>query len=464
MSLWTNWRRGRRWSRAMAAGVMALALAGCSDLVDFDVRDEVPPDALNNAAGAQALFVGALRSFGRAFAGDGGGTEGQALISGMMADEWLHSGTFNTRVDYDKRAVQLDNGTLDFVYRLLQVPRLDAIRAIDAMIVAGANPASDDRIGAMYNRIAGVFMYGAMNYCNGIAFSSLDPAGNPIFGAQITNVQAMDSADVYFDKALASAAGTGSVNHNTARLLKARVLMLRGTGQFAAAAALAGQVLTTFRASNEHSTINGGTENGIFVFNNNSERWTLAHLDGINGLPFRGAGAGTNPALADPRVPWKRDGTDVGFDNTTPQYDLQIYKARDATSFWAKGEEARLIEAEAALQAGNVATWLAKLNELRAATAGLAPLVDPGTTTGRVNLLFSERAFWLFANGTRLSDLRRMIRQYGRVQDQIFPTGTYPRPNQPGVYGPDVNFPVPNLENANPDIGQTQVLCLDRNA
>jgi len=35
---------------------------------------------------------------------------------------------------------------------------------------------------------------------------------------------------------------------------------------------------------------------------------------------------------------------------------------------------------------------------------------DPGTQVGREDLLFRERAFWLFATGHRLGDLRRLAR------------------------------------------------------
>ena len=33
-----------------------------------------------------------------------------------------------------------------------------------------------------------------------------------------------------------------------------------------------------------------------------------------------------------------------------------------------------------------------------------------------MDLLFSERAFWMFATGHRLGDMRRLIRQYGRTR------------------------------------------------
>ena len=42
--------------------------------------------------------------------------------------------------------------------------------------------------------------------------------------------------------------------------------------------------------------------------------------------------------------------------------------------------------------------------------AKLGPLQDPGTPDGRVDLLFHERAFWLYLTGHRQGDLRRLIR------------------------------------------------------
>ena len=106
----------------------------------------------------------------------------------------------------------------------------------------------------------------------------------------------------------------------------------------------------------------------------------------------------------------------------------------------ASGAEARLIEAEAALAAANINAFVTKLNSLRSA-AGLGPVADPGTAAGRVDLLFNERAFWMFATGTRLGDLRRMIAFCSRSSASLFPTGAYPIFG--GSYGTDANLPVP---------------------
>ncbi len=106
----------------------------------------------------------------------------------------------------------------------------------------------------------------------------------------------------------------------------------------------------------------------------------------------------------------------------------------------ADAVEARLIEAEAALRAGDNLGWLATLNHLRQtawttivpATPGPLPdLTDPGPDGSggdalRVDLLFRERAFWLYLTGHRQGDLRRLVRRLriGRPRPS-FPSGTH---------------------------------------
>ena len=74
----------------------------------------------------------------------------------------------------------------------------------------------------------------------------------------------------------------------------------------------------------------------------------------------------------------------------------------------------------------------------------------------RVDLLFRERAFWLFATGHRMGDMRRLLRQYGRAHDDVYPIGHY----KAGVdYGQDVVFILTLSEQSNPN-GRT---CTDKN-
>ena len=89
--------------------------------------------------------------------------------------------------------------------------------------------------------------------------------------------------------------------------------------------------------------------------------------------------------------------------------------------------------------------------------ASSTPFTDPGDATARTDLMFRERAFWMFGTGHRLGDLRRLIRQYGRAAETIFPTGSYPKG---GNYDTDVNIPLSADEANNPNF----IGCSDRNA
>ena len=121
----------------------------------------------------------------------------------------------------------------------------------------------------------------------------------------------------------------------------------------------------------------------------------------------------------------------------------------------ASGVEAQLIKAEAALAAGD-ASWLTILNQIRrTSTLGgvLPPLTDPVDPKARLQLLFTERAEWLYLTGARQGDLRRLLRNYHQYfprQDLVYPSGLYTAPGA-GVYGSDVTAPIPQAEiNTNP--------------
>jgi hypothetical protein len=149
---------------------------------------------------------------------------------------------------------------------------------------------------------------------------------------------------------------------------------------------------------------------------------------------------------------------ETGLDLITPQFTLLKYESSSPVPV-ADGVEARLIEAEALLQASNRSGMTAILNDLRD-LEGLDPVGEPGNQEAATDLLFSERGFWLFATGHRLGDMRRLVRPapvgYGRPADTVFPTGAY---HKGGSYGSDVNLPIPIAEENNPNSEG----CLDRN-
>src|SRR4029078_1482535 len=115
------------------------------------------------------------------------------------------------------------------------------------------------------------------------------------------------------------------------------------------------------------------------------------------------------------------------------------------------------IEAEAQLAAGNTGSFLATLNAARATVSGLAPLTDPVTASARQDMLFRERAFWMYTTAHRLGDMRRLIRQYGRSTESVFPTGAY---FKGGSYGTDVTLVTSQQKTNNPN----WTACTDKNA
>jgi hypothetical protein len=148
----------------------------------------------------------------------------------------------------------------------------------------------------------------------------------------------------------------------------------------------------------------------------------------------------------------------VRDDLTSPYYVQRLWPIRESSVAIASGHEARLIEAEAQLRAGNAAGALTTLNSLRA-TFGMAAMMDAGSEAARVDQLFRERAFTLFGRGTRTGDMRRLIRQYGRGAETVFPTGAW---HKGGNYGSDVTLPIPQAELNNPTAGAGT--CIDRKA
>lgn len=430
------------------ASLLALVLMACSPEKILDVQDPdiIDPKNANSPSGAIALHAGAIGEFSFAIVGDNGGTEGQILVGGLMTDEYMHSGTFPTRLEYEQRKALEDNGTLTGVFRNLQRARWLSEEAVTKLRDFAPTPAS--RVAEMFALAGFTYVFAAETYCSGVPFS--DPDGTPPLGIPLTTTEILDTAIARFDSSLAVTADSSASIRNLARVGRARALLNKA--DFAGAAAAVAGVPSTFVYNTTHTTTTGRQQNGVHVFNWLSERWSVADTQGINGLNFRSAG--------DPRVVATRDpvGTGVGFDAATPQWNLQKFPARTTPVPIASGLEARLIEAEALL-ASNPGGWLTALNNIRATmiTPALPALADPGTQAAREDLHFRERAFWLFATGHRLGDLRRLMRQYNRTEDGVFPTGLH---FKGGLYGDDVNLPVPFSERNNPNFTG----CLNRGA
>lgn len=439
--------RGGRWSLpriAALAAIIALPFSACNpdDLLDIDDPDVSRPGAVTGAAGLPAILNAARGDFQVAYSGTGGATgfEGLVNMSGLFTDELFFTETFPTRVVVDRRRIENDdisNATMRDIFFTIQRARQTAETAIAGFEEFGAGEAGHSEslllAGFAYVLLAEI-------YCAPLPFSTLDDESHLVPGPALSRVQMLDQAITYFTEAQTIAEDVGDTDLEfAARVGHARALVDKGPANFAAAAALVAPVPTEFEYFVFHSDNSDRQNNGIWEFNWNQGRWTQANAEAGEGLPFRNG---------DPRTPFINLG--VGFDGARALFGTLKYPDRDADVVLASGIEARLIEAEAALAAGNPAAALLILNNLRLTVPGLTPLALQATATAQQNQLFSERAFWLYLTAHRLGDLRRLIRDYGRVESQIFPSGTYTGRGG-GTYGPQVAFPVPFEERNNPN-------------
>src|SRR5213593_1924065 len=109
-------------------GLASLALfASCTDPLKVTIPDIVQPGQLGDSASLATVKAGALGDFSIAYTGDhpdgSGGTEGVSMYGGLLADEWINSETFPTRIEVDARTIQATNADVDLWYRLLHQAR-----------------------------------------------------------------------------------------------------------------------------------------------------------------------------------------------------------------------------------------------------------------------------------------------------------------------------------------------------
>jgi hypothetical protein len=434
--------------RSLMTTALLLPLLSCG-LLDTSQPNIVDPGTLDSPEGAQTRRIGALTDF--AFAQDGDGTQfedGHILLSGLMADEFVLSTTPPTEQEIDQRRVFDNNSTLADLFLNLHRARAAAEVAAAALEEFSPDPTVEPGIAEMHGLAGYTYIFFGESFCSGVPYSRLD-GDTLVFGQPTTTVETFELARARFEQALAHPGLAEDEDFSVTNLASVGLgRALVDLGRFTEAAAAVVNVPTDFQYVTEHAESPLRLQNAIWSYGDGG-LWSLSDEEGGVGLPYRSA--------EDPRVPFF-DTEDVGLDGSTDQFTLLKYADAGASVVVADGIEARLIEAEALIQPTNppLAVFTSILNDLRD-TQGLDPLAQPANRTAAIDMLFSERAFWLFATGHRLGDMRRLIRQYGRTTDEVFPSGEYLKG---GDYGEDVNLPIPVEEQNNPNSNG----CIDREA
>jgi hypothetical protein len=490
-------KTGRALPRLALAGALTLGL-GCdtAELVEVEDPAALRPDEVQNAGAVPALAAGALRQFIGGYSGFGLG-DAFLSASAVITDETYYGDTFPTREAGDKRNTQTPalGNISDAGFNRLMQARFNARRAFAVVEQFEADPLIADDADAFRSDLRTIegYVYVTISegWCSAVPFSRMPDTG-PIdpatidFGESLNVLQMNDTAVARFDEALSY-----DPENFLAMVGKARALL--NMGEFAAAAEAVEEVPTNWVFHLEHS-VNTDTEQNPASALQSNGRYGVSNLEG--GLTSTGTALRSDDtshpltapsaegiafrALRDPRLPWearREDSQGRCFSTSIRCWRNNNYNALDADLPLASGVEARLIEAEAALQADDAALMMTILNELRASVAtlivglfpgqeqvffnagggvSLDPLTDPGTGLAtpeeqfeaRRALLFRERALWMYHTGHRLGDLRRLVRDYGFTSSQVFPSGPHFRG---GTYGNDVAWPVPFDEQNNPN-------------
>ena len=441
-------------TRAVLTGTAALAasvLGACKtdQILNVSQPDVLAVAAFSTPAGADPLRFGVISDFVRAYDGN---TDAFTVISGNMADELYASDTFDDRLTINSRRSVEVNPNMETEYRYLQQAHVGANSA--AQILSKSVPDQKWQRAEMYLVRGYTEIFFGEGWCAGTPFSTQDAAGVTTYGQPNTTAQLFTLAVTSFDTAL-SLSDTSTRVKYASQIGRGRALL--NLARYADAATAVSGVPAKFQYLTFHSTSSTREENGMWNAEaNGSSRYSIVSKEGTNGLPYL--------ATPDPRIPWAPS-TRIGFNSISTNLPTELKFGRTTSGILADGIEAQLIVLEARLQGGTQAdrdAVFAGLNAMRASNSPvIAPIAGPSPSTqaAAVDQLFAERAYWMWLTGHRLGDMRRLVRQYGRDSESVFPIGNLPSPLS-GTYGTGVAIVIPFNERNNPSFSG----CLDTKA
>lgn len=422
-------------SRARA-GLFAVALAigvtGCDldTVLEVDRPGVLTEEELTDPADLPVVASAPAAAFTEAF-------DNYVRYSGLFVDEFIAAGTFPTRVEVDERAILPENATVtDEVAEPLHRAVLTGDTVVS--ILRSRVGVEDFDQGAVANGIARGLLYGAYArvliaelYCQSpLATDPFEGGPNQSSDAIMQSALDMfeDAEAAATDAGLASAAAAAQVG-------QARALLW--LGQYAQAATVASTVPTGFEYYVEYSNNDPDEYNEVYRLTYgviDALRWTVG--DGTTVVRHNEAYAYYDEWVALGRIDPSPALTAF---NTSVPVRLQLeYDDPGDNILLASAAEADMIQAEAALRAGDFGTANDRVNPYRAEweLADLDFETDATDLQGRLELLAQERARELWMTGTRQGTLRRLLDD----GVDLYPTGTQ---------GTQTCWPVPAQERDN---------------
>lgn len=380
-----------RIGRTVATVAVLLGLVACDGVLDVSDPQRYTSDDLDQALDAVAA-----------------GVEGDLYIAmdqfviyqGLLGDELQHTGTWAGYDDIDHGRFNYANHNAETTYQELLRARWFAGDARERFIrVLGESEAATSPLMAQVQTVeATADMLLGMAYCEAPAVQS---------GPAVSFTEILRQAEEEFTTALQTAQAAGAddwILVNYAGRARVRLYL----GDYQGAASDAAQIPDGWEKMAQFSANSGRQENDVVQlttaqFNRAAsvrEKWWDAYDHDTRSLldPYTGE--------PDPRKAVFFDGS-LGVDGVTDHYSQWKYRALGDDIPLLEWEEMRLIEAEAAWQAGDLDGTQAILNALRA-EAGLSDLPATGDADMVKAYLLNERLAETWMEGHRVVDLRRL--------------------------------------------------------
>ncbi len=440
----------RRWLSLVLAGV--LVLPACDGILDIDQTGIIVFDDVeaSGPAAVPVLVNGMVGNYQEA-------VDDVIRYSALLTDEMILSGTFETRLEVDRRRIQVNNTTLTgAMYTPLHQARMQADTTVDLLQNRLQDPAFEEVLDQLNEGIALGKLYGGFSriwmaelYCWSI-LTGMFPESSPLIPDN-----RMLQALIFLQEAETLAAIAGLEEIRLAAIAgQARAhLWLRN---FLQAATLAVEVPRDFVHWAEFSQNDPVQYNEMYMFtwgDIQNIRWTVG--DGTTQTRGNERWEHFDEFLSLKLLEFEPEGF-TAFTSSIPVSLQGLYNEADSRVLSASGVEAMLIRAEVAVRSGQTATAEQLLNDLRSDYSLRATIqwgVDPpdsadelqdltlaGTLAQDLRTVAAERARELWLTGDRLTTSRR-LRLDPTVNIDLFP------PVKTRINGgDDIAFPIPQLE------------------
>ena len=391
---------------AMAA---PLCLVACDDLLTVENEQNILDEDLNTPLAVDAVVNGVAGDLSWAYTYI-------AYMSAQLADELVHTGSdtgIRRPSEGDTRSVHTWAGRTYDRGVTVAFTADDALRRFGEVL--GADAASHPAVARAHIYAGFSYLILADNMCQvtfdggpPIAPEDVYPMAEQHFTDAIAIAQAADRDDLR----LQAVAGRA----------RARV----SHGDWEGATTDAQQIPHDFEYVAAYST-NSTRENNTLA---QQTRREFRKETGVRSHFYEDA-----VRQADPRTPFTTfDFAESGADGVSVFVQQEKFPSLASNMQLSSWQEARLIEAEAELNLGQVARAVELIDEVRAAAA--LPAYDGPTTNDAVfEQLIYERSAELWLEAQRLRDLRRTDDPFVQDRDSCYPPSITERSSNPNLGG-----------------------------